>query len=170
MLSSLPYDKPRQVSQRMSESERNSNSYSPLMSLQEVSYGGLVFDQDLTEEEAVRRSQELQIINAVGDSTGFCIFLGPTLEETASYLSPFFGEDISAQQLADIGWQCLTDEWQFNNAAGFTDKDDTCPSCLREEGIGPGQSMVFDISDKAIAGVKTRQPPRDELYNTSPAG
>ncbi len=131
---------------------------------------GLVFDQDLTEEEAVRRSQELQIINAVGDSTGFCIFLGPTLEETAYYLSPFFGEDISAQQLADIGWQCLTDEWQFNNAAGFTDKDDTCPSCLREEGIGPGQSVVFDISDKAIAAVKTRQPPRDELYNTSPAG
>ena len=78
---------------------------------------GLVFDQDLTEAEAVRRSQELQIINAVGDSTGFCIFLGPTLEETARYLSPFFGEEITAQQLADIGWQCLADEWQFNDGA-----------------------------------------------------
>ena len=131
---------------------------------------GLVFDQDLTENEAALRSQELQIINAVGDSTGFCIFLGPTLEETARYLSPFFGEDISAQQLADIGWQCLADEWQFNDAAGFTDKDDACPTCLREEGIGPDQSMVFDISDEAIAAVKTRQPPREKLYNTSPAG
>ena len=131
---------------------------------------GLVFDQDLTEAEAVRRSQELQIINAVGDSTGFCIFLGPSLVETARYLSPFFGEEITAQQLADIGWQCLVDEWQFNDGAGFTHEDDAGPDCIREEGIGPGQSMVFDISDKAIAAVKTRQPPRDKLYNTSPAG
>ena len=131
---------------------------------------GLVFDQDLTEAEAVRRSQELQIINAVGDSTGFCIFLGPTLEETARYLSPFFGEKITAQQMADIGWQCLADEWHFNDGAGFTHKDDACPECIRTEGIGPNQSMVFDISDDAIAAAKVRQPPRDKLYNTSPAG
>ena len=131
---------------------------------------GLVFDQDLTEAEAVRRSQELQIINAVGDSTGFCIFLGPSLVETARYLSPFFGEEITAQQLADIGWQCLVDEWQFNDMAGFTHEDDAGPDCIREEGIGPGQSMVFDISDQAIASAKVRQPPRDRLYNTSPAG
>ena len=131
---------------------------------------GLVFDQDLTEDVAVQLSQELQIINAVGDSTGFCIFLGPTLEETARYLAPFFGEDISARQLADIGWQCLADEWQLNDAAGFTAADDTCPSCLREEGIGPDQSMVFDISDQAIAAVKVRQAPTDRLCNTSPAG
>ncbi len=131
---------------------------------------GLVFDQDLNEEEAARASQELQIINAVVDSSGFCTFLGPTLEETGHFYSAFFGEKISAKLLADIGWQCLLDEWQFNDRAGFTAADDDLPDCCRKEGIGPDNEMTFSVSAAAIAMAKIRQSPRDKLYKTSPAG
>jgi aldehyde:ferredoxin oxidoreductase len=131
---------------------------------------GLVFKQEVSDEEAALLSQELQIINAVGDSTGFCVFLGPTLSETAEFMSPFFGERITAEQLADIGWDCLQDEWRFNEAAGFTAEDDDCAPCLREEGIGADGAAKFDVSRGVIAMAKVRQAPREELFNTSPAG
>jgi len=131
---------------------------------------GLVFDQDLNEEEAARASQELQIINAVVDSSGFCTFLGPTLEETARFYTTFYGENISAEILADLGWRCLLDEWQFNEAAGFTTVDDDLPDCCRKEGVGPDNEMKFTVSAAAIAMAKTRQTPREKLYKTSPAG
>ena len=131
---------------------------------------GLVFDQDLDEKEAARASQELQIINAIGDSSGFCVFLGPTLEETAKFFSAFFDDEISAEQLADIGWNCLEEEWEFNRRAGLTEKDDDLPACCREEGIGENNEMTFDVSTEAIAMAKIRQPAREKLFTTSPAG
>ncbi len=131
---------------------------------------GLVFDQDLGEEEAALASQELQIINAIGDSSGFCVFLGPTLEETSEFFSTFFDEKITAQNLADIGWSCLEEEWEFNRRAGFTDADDDLPSCCRDEGIGENNEMKFTMSTNAIAMAKVRQPSRDKLFTTSPAG
>ena len=121
-------------------------------------------------KEAARASQELQIINAVVDSSGFCTFLGPTLEETSRFYSAFYGEDISAEQLAELGWQCLLDEWQFNESAGFTTIDDDLPDCCRKEGIGSNNEMKFTVSAEAIALAKTRQAPREKLYRTSPAG
>ena len=130
----------------------------------------LSFDQDLDEQEAARLSQELQIINTVGDSSGFCIFLGPSLEECSRFYSAFFGETVSAETLANLGWQCMEEEWEFNRRAGLTAADDDLPDCCREEGIGEKNEMKFTVSREAIAQAKVRQAPRDKLYNTSPAG
>jgi hypothetical protein len=46
-----------------------------------------------------------------------------------------------AEQLADLGWQCLRDEWQFNEAVGFTSADDNLPECCRKEGIGLAEKL-----------------------------
>jgi len=131
---------------------------------------GLVIDPQISGEAAAVASQEIQIINAICDSTGFCMFLGPSIDETRQFYSPFFGEEITREQITDIGWQCLVDEWTFNDRAGFTAADDDMAACMREEGIGPDHSFVFDEPSEIIAMVKVRQPATENFYSKSPAG
>lgn len=131
---------------------------------------GLVIDSDLTGAAAAVVSQRVQIINAVCDSSGFCMFLGPSLDETRRFYSLFFGMDVSREQMHDLGWRCLDDEWKFNERAGFTPADDDIAACMREEGIGPDKSMIFDVPGEAMAITKIRQPATEELFTKSPAG
>src|SRR3990172_696695 len=69
----------------------------------------------------------------MGDSSGFCQFLQPTLTNMSEFYTHMFGEPVTPTQMAEIGWQCLEDEWEFNRRAGFTEADDDLPTCLREE-------------------------------------
>ncbi|MGI9230069.1 MAG: aldehyde ferredoxin oxidoreductase N-terminal domain-containing protein [Gammaproteobacteria bacterium] len=131
---------------------------------------GLVVDQEITGADAARASQEVQIINAICDSSGFCMFLGPTIDEHREFFRHFFGEELDNEQVADIGWQCLQDEWAFNDKAGFTAADDDMADCLREEGIGPDNTFKFDIPADIIAMAKQRQPASENFYHNSPAG
>ena len=73
--------------------------------------------------------------------------------------------------MADIGWQCLQDEWKFNEGAGFTAADDVLPPCITDEGIGPEHAMKFDVSADVVARAKAeRFPVRDELWATKATG
>jgi len=78
------------------------------------------------------------------------MFLGPTIEETAKFFTPFFGEEVTREQIADIGWQCLQDEWTFNDRAGMTNADDSMAECMSTEGIGPEHSMKFDVPEEIV--------------------
>ena len=98
------------------------------------------------------------------------MFLGPTLDETRRFFSLFYGEEVTRQQMSDMGWQCLADEWAFNDRAGFTVADDDMADCLRDEGIGPDHTKKFDIPADIIAMVKVRQPAEESLFTKSPAG
>ncbi|MFP6780716.1 MAG: aldehyde ferredoxin oxidoreductase N-terminal domain-containing protein, partial [Gammaproteobacteria bacterium] len=49
---------------------------------------GLVIDPKISGEDAVVASQEIQVINAICDSTGFCMFLGPSIDETRQFFTP----------------------------------------------------------------------------------
>ena len=131
---------------------------------------GLVIDPKISGKDAAVASQEIQIINTLCDSSGFCMFLGPTLNETSKIFSNFFGEEISAERLADLAWQCLLDEWKFNEKAGFTVEDDDMAECLHNEGIGPDNAAKFDVPADVIAMAKVRQPATEKFYDKSPAG
>lgn len=131
---------------------------------------GLVIDPKIDGEAAAVASQEIQIVNAVCDSTGFCMFLGPSIEETAKFFTPFFGEDVSCDDIAAIGWECLQDEWAFNEKAGMGAADDVMAACMSTEGIGPEHSMKFDVPDDIVALAKVRQPQTENFFSKSPAG
>jgi aldehyde:ferredoxin oxidoreductase len=131
---------------------------------------GLVVNPEIAGKEAVIASQEIQIINALCDTSGFCMFLGPSIDEHRNFFSIFHDEEFSNEQIADIGWQCLVDEWEFNDRAGFTPEDDDMALCMRNEGIGPENSMKFDVSAEDIALAKVRQQATENFYTTSPAG
>ncbi len=131
---------------------------------------GLVVDPAISGEAAALASQEVQIINALCDTSGFCMFLGPTIDEHRNFYSIMFDEDITNEQLAGIGWQCLVDEWAFNEKAGFTVEDDDMAECLKTEAIGENKDRVFNVSKEHIAMAKVRQTNTENFFHASPAG
>jgi aldehyde:ferredoxin oxidoreductase len=130
---------------------------------------GLIVNPGMPEEEWVRASQEVQLINAVCDSSGFCQFLQPTLDNIREFYGLLYGEEISREQIADQGWQCLQDEWEFNRRAGFTEADDVMPDCMMQDAIGPAK-VVWDVSPDLVKGAYQRQEPREELFATKASG
>ncbi len=131
---------------------------------------GLVIDPKIDGEAAAVASQEIQIVNAICDSTGFCMFLGPSIDETRQFFTPFFGEEVTCEDVAAIGWECMQDEWAFNERAGLTATDDSMADCLRDEGIGPDHAMKFDVPDDIVRMVRERQPATETFFSKSPAG
>ena len=125
---------------------------------------GLVVNPGLPPDQYAQASREAQLVNAVCDSSGFCQFLQPSINNIREFYSLLYGEDVTAEQVADIGWQCLQDEWEFNRRAGFTEKDDDLPTCLREEGVGPGGVMKFDVSQEVINEAKVAAPFREQMF------
>jgi len=129
---------------------------------------GLVVEPGQPYEEAVRASQDSQILNAVIDSSGFCQFLMPSLDEVREFFGLFYGEEVTREQIADIGWLCLEDEWEFNRRAGFSPEDDLMPDCMKQDPIGP-QKLVWDLDPKLVAQVYKRFDLRDELFESRPS-
>jgi len=127
---------------------------------------GFVLVPEQSDEEAVYFSQEAQINHALCDSAGFCIFQQPTLDEIRHFYGRYIDREVSREEIADLGWQCLTDEWEFNDKAGFGKDDDNLPDCIRNEGIGPDNKLVFQVSPEIIAQAKVRQPARESMFNT----
>jgi len=125
---------------------------------------GLVIKPGQPMDQMAQASRESQLVNAVCDSSGFCQFLQPSLKDIGQFYSHLYGETVTPQQMAEIGWQCLKDEWAFNDGAGFTEADDDLPACLREEGVGPGGVMKFDVTADVIREAKQDAPFREEMF------
>ncbi len=130
---------------------------------------GLIVNPGLPEDQWVRASQEVQMVNAVCDSSGFCQFLQPTLDDIRTFYGHLYGEEISRDQIADQAWQCLSDEWEFNRRAGWTEKDDVMPDCMKEDGVGPAK-IVWDVPEGLVAEAYQRPEAREELFATKAAG
>jgi aldehyde:ferredoxin oxidoreductase len=130
---------------------------------------GLVVNPGLPADQFAQASQEVQLVNAVCDSSGFCQFVQPTLDDIRQFYGFMVGREISREEIADQGWQVLLDEWEFNRRAGFTAADDVLPACMKEDAIGPAK-VVFDVPAEIIADAKVRKPGRDKLYTTKAAG
>jgi len=129
---------------------------------------GMSTDASIKPEDYAQVSQELQIMNAVVDSSGFCQFLGSNLDDIRAAFGHMVGTEVSRDDIADYGWQVLQDEWAFNDGAGFTPADDVLPDCLVEEGIGPDHSMKFDVPAETIQAVKVRMAPREGMFTGAP--
>jgi len=108
-------------------------------------------------------------VNAVTDSSGFCQFLQPSLDLIREYYGLLYGEEVGREAIADLGWQCMLDEWEFNRGAGFTQQDDVMPECLKQDAIGPAK-LVWDVSPEIVAQAYRRQPTRPELFAQKAAG
>jgi aldehyde:ferredoxin oxidoreductase len=131
---------------------------------------GLIVNPGLDPAEYARSAQDIQLINVVCDSSGFCQFLGPNLDDIRNYYGLLYGVEVSREEIANQGWECMQDEWNFNAAAGWKDEDNGLSDCLVEEGIGPDQSMKFDVPLEVINQSKVRFPTRDALFESKASG
>jgi aldehyde:ferredoxin oxidoreductase len=103
-------------------------------------------------------SQYLQTCMAAMDSLGLCMMAGmplldPVPQSTLiSCVSAFTGESLDENYLVNLGSSVLKAERKFNDAAGFTEKDDRLPRFFVEEKLPPSGN-VFDVPEKEIDSV-----------------
>jgi aldehyde:ferredoxin oxidoreductase len=103
-------------------------------------------------------SQFMQTFMAAVDSLGLCMMAGmPLLDPVPqssliSCISAFTGESLDENYLLNLGASVLKAERRFNDAAGFTEKDDRLPRFFVEEKLPPSGN-VFDVPEMEIDSV-----------------
>jgi aldehyde:ferredoxin oxidoreductase len=130
---------------------------------------GLIINPGLTPDKYAYESQKVQIVNAVCDSSGFCQFLQPNLDNIRAFYGALVGREVSRTEIHDQGWQTLCDEWEFNRRAGFTAKDDVLSEPLMKDPIGPANA-VFDVPADIIAAVYTKMTPGEDMFTAKASG
>ena len=120
-------------------------------------------------DDPARASQEAQLINALCDSSGFCQFQQPTIDDIRTLYNCLYGKSITFEDAADLGWQCMQDEWTFNRAAGFGPEDNDLPAWMRTEAV-PSNGAVFAAPKDEIMRVFERMPISDNLRQMKAVG
>jgi aldehyde:ferredoxin oxidoreductase len=124
---------------------------------------GLIVEPGQPQEEMAEASQQSQIVNAAVDSSGFCQFMMLNLDELRGFYGAFYGEEMTRERIADLGWEVLQDEWEFNRRAGFSPEDDVMPDCMKQDAIGPAK-LVWDVPSEVVAQAYERFENSDELF------
>jgi aldehyde:ferredoxin oxidoreductase len=101
-------------------------------------------------------SLRLQIIAAMLDSTGLCLFARPPViadpQLMVDMLNGIYGWGWTKEDLDRSNREVLRTELEFNRRAGITAADYRIPEYMREEPLAPHNS-VFDIPDSELDAV-----------------
>ncbi len=119
-----------------------------------LNVGGCV--DPLKKDGQVELSRNLQIATAAVDSTGMCIFVAfPALDipeclpALIDMINARFGISLTGDDVTELGKSVLKTERAFNQAAGFTNKDDRLPEFFNTDPVAP-HNAVWDFSDEEI--------------------
>ena len=97
--------------------------------------------KNMSTAEIVAASLELQAAWAAVDSLGLCIFgravTAASTELLVTALNDAHGTRLEASFMRELGMEALKMEWEFNRAAGFTEKDDELPEFFYTEPLAP---------------------------------
>lgn len=114
----------------------------------------------LGKEGNVEVSKNLQIATAAIDSTGFCLFVAfavldteDALETIAKLISARIGQEISVDDIVNLGVNVLKDEYSFNQDAGFTKAQDQLPEFFIKEPLPP-HNTVWDFTIEELQQAK----------------
>jgi aldehyde:ferredoxin oxidoreductase len=108
-----------------------------------------------SKEHQLEVSRKLQIMTAVVDGLGLCLFIGPmppTMDILAKVVSKYVGREITHDDLLEWGKKLLKLELAFNKAAGLTSADDRLPSFFSTEPLEP-KGVVFDFTPEELDSV-----------------
>jgi aldehyde:ferredoxin oxidoreductase len=101
-------------------------------------------------------SLKLQIIAAMLDSTGLCLFARPPIianpQLMVDMLNGIYGWGWTTEDLDQANRDVLRMELEFNHKAGITAKDHSIPDYMKKEPLPPHQS-VFDVPDQYLKEV-----------------
>ena len=115
----------------------------------------------LKPEGQVELSRNLQIATAAIDATGMCLFIAfaildqpDTFQALVDVVGGFLGADMTADDVTELGKNILKMERDFNERAGFTNKDDRLPEFFKDEALPP-HNVTFGVTDEDL----------DQVYN-----
>ena len=101
-------------------------------------------------------SLKLQIIAAMLDSTGLCLFARPPVladpQLMADMINGLYGWNWTTQDLDRFYRDVLRAEIEFNRRAGITAADHRIPEYMREEPLAP-HNVTFDVPDSELDAV-----------------
>jgi aldehyde:ferredoxin oxidoreductase len=101
-------------------------------------------------------SLRLQIIAAMLDSTGLCLFARPPViadpQLMVDMLNGIYGWGWTKEDLDRFNRDVLRNELEFNRRAGITAADYRIPEYMREEPLAP-HNVTFDIPDSELDAV-----------------
>ena len=100
----------------------------------------------LTPEGQIELSRDLQIATAAIDSTGMCLFTAfalldqpDTFQALLDLLNAFYGLNLDANGVVELGKKVLKTERDFNTRAGFTKAHDRLPRFFQTRTSGAAQ-------------------------------
>lgn len=98
-------------------------------------------------------SLKLQIIAAMLDSTGLCLFARPPVianpQLMVDMLNGRYGWDWTELDLDNANRDVLRTELEFNKRVGITREDNRIPEYMREEALAP-HNVTFDVPDSEL--------------------
>jgi aldehyde:ferredoxin oxidoreductase len=101
-------------------------------------------------------SLKLQIIAAMLDSTGLCLFARPPViadpQLMVDMLNGIYGMDWTKADLDRFNRDVLRNEIEFNRRSGITAADHRIPEFMREEPLAP-HNATFDVPDSELDAV-----------------
>jgi aldehyde:ferredoxin oxidoreductase len=119
-----------------------------------MNVGGSV--DPLKPEGQMELSRNLQIATAAVDSTGMCLFIAfaildqpETFQALLDVINGFSGASLTADDVTALGKKVLEMERDFNERAGFTEKDDRLPEFFHKEALPP-HNVTFKVSDEDL--------------------
>ncbi len=119
--------------------------------------GGTV--DPLSPKGQVELSRNLQYATAAIDSTGMCLFIAfavldqpETFQAMIDMINTFHGLELTAEDVTALGKKVTKMERDFNEAAGFSKKDDRLPDYFLKEGFAP-HNVTFTVSDDELDDV-----------------
>jgi aldehyde:ferredoxin oxidoreductase len=119
-----------------------------------LNVGGSV--NPLKPEGQVELSRNLQIATAAIDATGMCLFIAfaildqpDTFQSLLDLIGALGDSTLTGDDVVALGKSILKTEREFNQKAGFTNKDDRLPDYFQKERLTP-HNVVFAVPDKEL--------------------
>ncbi len=110
----------------------------------------------LKPEGQVELSRNLQVATAAVDATGMCLFIAfaildqpETFQALIDLINAFYGLELTADDVSDLGKSILKTERAFNAEAGFTAQHDRLPEFMYNEPLAP-HNTVFTVKDEDL--------------------
>jgi aldehyde:ferredoxin oxidoreductase len=110
----------------------------------------------LKPEGQIELSRNLQIATAAIDSTGMCLFIAfaildqpETFQAFLDLLNSFYGLELNADGVTELGKKVLKMEKDFNRAAGFTAQHDRLPRYFYTEPLA-SHNITFEVKDEDL--------------------
>jgi aldehyde:ferredoxin oxidoreductase len=110
----------------------------------------------LKPEGQVDLSRNLQIATAAVDSTGMCLFIAfavldqpDTFQALIDMINAFYGLNLTADDVAELGKSVLKTERDFNTRAGFSKEQDRLPGYFKKVPFPP-HDITFQVKDEEL--------------------